>query len=120
MQPSTTVAYRPCTAITHYILWLSSALSAKCAVSIHCSARLSAVAQVLHLTEPFLAHAEDAAASVGWPVHGGLPRRHVHRRPQNPTDNMQRMKQVHAAGMFVNADRLPSLPGGARDCCVPC
>src|SRR4051794_38904016 len=35
--PSTpsTVAYRPCTALTHYILWLSSALSAKCAVLIH-------------------------------------------------------------------------------------
>src|SRR4051794_24907771 len=33
--PSTTVAYRPCTALTHYILWLSSALSTKCAVLIH-------------------------------------------------------------------------------------
>src|SRR6185437_9756865 len=35
--PSTpsTVAYRPCTALTHHILWLSSALSAKCAVLIH-------------------------------------------------------------------------------------
>jgi len=33
--PSTTVAYRPCTALTHYILWLSSALSAKCAILIH-------------------------------------------------------------------------------------
>src|SRR3954447_4736111 len=33
--PSTTVAYRPCTALTHYILWLSSELSAKCAVLIH-------------------------------------------------------------------------------------
>src|SRR3954466_6454986 len=32
---STTVAYRPCTALTHHILWLSSALSAKCAVLIH-------------------------------------------------------------------------------------
>src|SRR5690242_13794187 len=32
---STTVAYRPCTALTHYILWLSSALSAKCAILIH-------------------------------------------------------------------------------------
>src|SRR3954453_16825015 len=32
---STTVAYRPCTALTHYILWLSSELSAKCAVLIH-------------------------------------------------------------------------------------
>src|SRR4051794_36394055 len=32
---STTVAYRPCTALTHYILWLSSALSTKCAVLIH-------------------------------------------------------------------------------------
>src|SRR3954454_9902415 len=31
----TTVAYRPCTALTHYILWLSSELSAKCAVLIH-------------------------------------------------------------------------------------
>ena len=32
---STTVAYRPFTALTYYILWLSSALSAKCAVLIH-------------------------------------------------------------------------------------
>src|SRR3954469_13665000 len=32
---STTVAYRPCTALTHHILWLSSALSAKYAVLIH-------------------------------------------------------------------------------------
>src|SRR3954447_16926594 len=32
---STTVAYRPCTALTRYILWLSSALSAKCAVLVH-------------------------------------------------------------------------------------
>src|SRR5947209_1695621 len=32
---STTVAYRPFTALTHHILWLSSALSAKCAVLIH-------------------------------------------------------------------------------------
>src|SRR3954468_24592253 len=32
---STTVAYRPCTALTHHILWLSSALSTKCAVLIH-------------------------------------------------------------------------------------
>src|SRR4051812_29448883 len=35
LRPSTTVAYRPCTALTHYILWLSSELSAKCAVLIH-------------------------------------------------------------------------------------
>src|SRR3954451_24345468 len=35
--PSTTVAYRPCTALTYYILWLSSALSTKCAVLIHCA-----------------------------------------------------------------------------------
>src|SRR4051812_31167317 len=34
-RPSTTVAYRPCTALTHHILWLSSALSAKYAVLIH-------------------------------------------------------------------------------------
>src|SRR3954470_10373234 len=34
-KPNTTVAYRPCTALTHYILWLSSELSAKCAVLIH-------------------------------------------------------------------------------------
>src|SRR3954453_10653218 len=33
--PSTTVAYRPFTALTYYILWLSSALSTKCAVLIH-------------------------------------------------------------------------------------
>src|SRR3954451_22207077 len=33
--PNTTVAYRPCTALTHHILWLSSALSAKYAVLIH-------------------------------------------------------------------------------------
>src|SRR4051812_7484838 len=32
---STTVAYRPFTALTYYILWLSSALSTKCAVLIH-------------------------------------------------------------------------------------
>src|SRR3954453_20790062 len=32
---STTGAYRPCTALTHHILWLSSALSATCAVLIH-------------------------------------------------------------------------------------
>src|SRR4051794_141808 len=32
---STTVAYRPCTALMHHILWLSSALSAKYAVLIH-------------------------------------------------------------------------------------
>src|SRR3954451_3932481 len=30
-----TVAYRPFTALTYYILWLSSALSTKCAVLIH-------------------------------------------------------------------------------------
>src|SRR5947209_17514301 len=34
-RPSTTVAYRPYTALTHYILWLSSAHSAQCAVLIH-------------------------------------------------------------------------------------
>src|SRR3954470_22766692 len=34
-RPSTTVAYHPCTALTHHILWLSSALSAKYAVLIH-------------------------------------------------------------------------------------
>src|SRR3954466_7197997 len=33
--PSTTVAYRPFTALTYYILWLSSAFSTKCAVLIH-------------------------------------------------------------------------------------
>src|SRR3954462_2295185 len=33
--PNTTVAYRPFTALTYYILWLSSALSTKCAVLIH-------------------------------------------------------------------------------------
>src|SRR4051812_14756058 len=34
-RPSTTVTYRACTAFTHHILRLSSALSAKCAVLIH-------------------------------------------------------------------------------------
>src|SRR3954466_13428052 len=33
--PNTTVARRPCTTLTHYILWLSSTHSAKCAALIH-------------------------------------------------------------------------------------
>src|SRR3954469_8195064 len=35
VRPNTTVAYRPFTALTYYILWLSSTHSAKCAVLIH-------------------------------------------------------------------------------------
>src|SRR6185437_223168 len=35
LRASTTVAYRPYTAFTYYILWLSSTHSAKCAVLTH-------------------------------------------------------------------------------------
>src|SRR3954447_6113950 len=83
---STTVAYRPFTALTYYILWLSSALSTKCAVLIHyatvvLTARAPAISHAwirpLHGPDhnsPVIAAGGSRSSTVLWPGAPGRER----------------------------------------------
>src|SRR4051795_12673897 len=66
MRASTTVAYRPCTALTHHILWLFSALCAKCAILIH-------YATVVLAARPFAVTHNGACFLLRSNAAGGFP-----------------------------------------------